>query len=147
MEKKSEYAAAAGLKESKIIHSIGHHKESDWIIKKEASCEKDGFKIKICTVCKKELKKEKIPATGHNFSEWKQIQEPTVFEKGIEKRICVYCHKEETQEEDMLTPTISLDNYDVEMAWYEKGYQLNWELEKGDYITEIFSQGIIKKPK
>ena len=25
----------------------------------------------------------------------------------------------------MLTPTISLDNYDVEMAWYEKGYQLN----------------------
>lgn len=59
MEKKSEYAAAAGLKESKIIHSIGHHKESDWIIKKEASCEKDGFKIKICTVCKKELKKKK----------------------------------------------------------------------------------------
>lgn len=88
----------------------------------------------------KRAKKEKIPATGHNFSEWKQIQEPTVFEKGIEKRICVYCHKEETQEEDMLTPTISLDNYDVEMAWYEKGYQLNWELEKGDYITEIFSR-------
>lgn len=41
----------------------------------------------------------------------------------------------------MLTPTISLDNYDVEMAWYEKGYQLNWELEKGDYITEIFESG------
>lgn len=138
--KKERICSGCGLKESKIIHSIGHHKESDWIIKKEASCEKDGFKIKICTVCKKELKKEKIPATGHNFSEWKQIQEPTVFEKGIEKRICVYCHKEETQEEDMLTPTISLDNYDVEMAWYEKGYQLNWELEKGDYITEIFSR-------
>ena len=26
------------------------------------------------------------------------------------------------------------------MAWYEKGYQLNWELEKGDYITDISSQ-------
>ena len=138
--KKERTCSGCGLKESKVIPSIGHHTESDWIIKKEAACEEDGLKIKICTVCKKELKKEKIPATGHNFSEWKQIKEPTVFENGKEERICVYCHKQEYQEEPSLTPAISLDNYNVEMAWYEKGYQLNWELEKGDYITDISSQ-------
>lgn len=138
--KKERVCNGCGLKESKVIPSIGHHTESDWIIKKEAVCEKDGLKIKICTACKKELKKEKIPATGHNFSEWKQIKEPTVFENGKEERICIYCHKQEYQEETSLTPAISLDNYNVEMAWYEKGYQLNWELEKGDYITDITSQ-------
>lgn len=72
----------------------------------------------------KRAKKEKTPATGHNFSEWKQIQEPTVFEKGIEKRICVYLsQRRNTMKKDMLTPTISLDNYECGNGLYEKGYQ------------------------
>ena len=40
------------------------HKFGEWTITKEASCTKDGEKVRICTVCKK-TETETIPATGH----------------------------------------------------------------------------------
>ena len=40
------------------------HKFGGWTITKEASCTKDGEKVRICTVCKK-TETETIPAAGH----------------------------------------------------------------------------------
>ena len=40
------------------------HKFGEWTITKEASCTKDGEKVRICTVCKK-TETETIPAAGH----------------------------------------------------------------------------------
>ncbi len=48
---------------------FGHKVTDTYMIEKEPTCIEEGFKRGICDVCGKEMKKEKIEKTGHDFED------------------------------------------------------------------------------
>ena len=66
------------------------HKFGEWTITKEASCTKDGEKVRICPVCNK-TETETIPATGHKEVIDKAV-EATCTKTGLTEGIhCSVC--------------------------------------------------------
>ena len=71
------------------IKATGHEIEVARVEKK-ATCKDDGLKIYTCKECKKETRREVLPALGHgNFIEEKT--EPTCTAKGHIKKTCGIC--------------------------------------------------------
>jgi len=67
------------------------HSWSDWTVQKEAGCETDGTKIRICQLCSK-AQQEPIPATGHNWDEGKVTTTPTTCDDvGVKTYTCKTC--------------------------------------------------------
>ena len=54
------------------------------------TCEKDGYTLRRCKICKQEEKVDVIPATGHTY-EWKVTQEPGCEKEGEEAEVCTVC--------------------------------------------------------
>ena len=70
------------------------HNYGDWVTTKEATCEFEGIKERICSCGEKE--NESIFAKGHNFSDWMLVKEATCAEEGTEAKICA-CGEKETR--------------------------------------------------
>ena len=67
------------------------HSWSDWTVQKEAGCETDGTKIRICQLCSN-AQQESIPATGHNWDEGKVTTTPTTCDDiGVKTYTCKTC--------------------------------------------------------
>ena len=81
------------------IPALGGHTPGDFEITKEPTCTEPGSKQKVCNVCGEILKKETIPAKGHDYDNWQEIEGE---ESCIRK--CKTCSFEETCEhEDSIT--------------------------------------------
>lgn len=62
-----------------------------------------------------EIKKETIPATGHNWGEWKTTIEATATEQGYKERECIECNETETE----IIPALSEDPNDSKWSeWF-----------------------------
>ncbi|GEM_PF-4632841 len=60
----------AGCNENTRKDTEHEHSFSEWRVVKEASCEREGLKEKICDICQKSFGEEEIiPATGHQWVE------------------------------------------------------------------------------
>ena len=80
------------------IPALGHT-PGDFEITKEPTCTEPGSKQQVCNVCGEILKKETIPAKGHDYDNWQEIEGE---ESCIRK--CKTCSFEETCEhEDSIT--------------------------------------------
>lgn len=64
---------------------------------RQPTCLTSGMKQVVCEKCNLLLKKESIPATGHNYGDWIVVTPATVDTEGLEKRVCVNCDEEETR--------------------------------------------------
>lgn len=88
------------------------HTASDWIVDKEASALSAGSRHTECTVCKKVLKTESIPATGCKHGETKVagVKDATCEEDGYTgDTVCVICNT-------VMTPgsVIPANGHDIE---------------------------------
>lgn len=71
------------------------HNWSDWTVQKEAGCETDGTKIRICQLCSN-AQQQTITKTGHAFSGWKTTA-ATCTANGSKTRTCSKCNKTESE--------------------------------------------------
>ncbi|MGN1093876.1 MAG: hypothetical protein ACI4SC_02735, partial [Candidatus Neoclostridium sp.] len=88
-------------REEKTIPALGH-KETGWIVDKEATCTEAGSKHKECSVCHEHLTTETIVAHGHEFGEWTTVTEPTTNSEGKMIRTCKNCGCQEEKTIDKL---------------------------------------------
>lgn len=104
--------------------ALGHSKEnSQWELVEEATCTKDGKKVRKCVRygengCTEE-DIEVIPATGHKYIT--KTEAATCTKEGRKYKICVVCNQEADNE---VLPTIAHDNDEVVTAptCNDKGY-------------------------
>ncbi len=83
----------------KSSEATGKYTPGDFEITKEPTCTEPGSKQQVCNVCGEILKKETIPAKGHDYDNWQEIEGE---ESCIRK--CKTCSFEETCEhEDSIT--------------------------------------------
>ncbi len=85
------------------------HKKSEWIIVKHPTFFEKGLKHKICTLCKKVLKKEEINPSSDTISlaDFFNVSEPTAF-YNPSQNTCKACEKEMHRE------TIPTKNHDFQ---------------------------------
>ena len=86
---------------TEVIKALGHEKKE---IVKEATCTETGTKELVCSRCGLSLKKEIIPATGHDFGDWKTVKKATEKEEGERERVCRTCGYVEKQKLDKVEP-------------------------------------------
>lgn len=73
------------------INALGHDM-GEWEIATDATCEKDGKKIKRCTRCE-EIETEVVPAVGHT-SKWVITKNATCTKVGKKVKKCIVCGKQ-----------------------------------------------------
>lgn len=84
--------SVANSKEQNGLYTVsGKHIFSNWETFKQATCSKDGIKIRTCRQCRwTEMKT--IPATGvHRLDKWITIKKPSCEKKGKKVRKCLDC--------------------------------------------------------
>lgn len=86
---------------TEVIKALGHEEKE---IVKEATCTETGTKELVCSCCGLSLKKEIIPATGHDFGDWKTVKKATEKEEGERERVCRTCGYVEKQKLDKVEP-------------------------------------------
>ena len=86
---------------TEVIKALGHEEKE---IVKEATCTETGTKELVCSRCGLSLKKEIIPATGHDFGDWKTVKKATEKEEGERERVCRTCGYVEKQKLDKVEP-------------------------------------------
>ena len=79
------------------IHTYG-----DWITLKEATCEEEGKREKICSTCG-EIELQTIARTEHRYSDWIIDKVATLKETGLRHRECIICGEREEEEISKLT--------------------------------------------
>ena len=75
----------------------GHTPDTEWTVKKEATCTKDGLKVKLCTVCGNEVEKEVIPKLDHAWNLGIVTTEATCTEEGVRTYTCSRCGYTKTE--------------------------------------------------
>ena len=78
-----------------------NHRFWDWSIAENASCNKDGTKIRTCYNCGTR-ETESIPALGHDLTDWTIYKEPTTKEPGEERTTCSRCTYYESRVLDII---------------------------------------------
>ncbi|MEG0283010.1 MAG: glucosaminidase domain-containing protein [Clostridia bacterium] len=73
------------------------HTFSEYQITAQPTCEQEGEKTRVCSLCHVE-EKQKIPALGHAYDEGKITKNPTCMESGIKTYTCTRCGKTKTEE-------------------------------------------------
>lgn len=83
-------------KETKRLIPVTEHPYGDWapVEGKEPSCEVDGEKARICSVCGN-VETETVKATGHAWSTW-VVTDATCQNNGSKVRTCGNCNETET---------------------------------------------------
>lgn len=76
-----------------VIPATGNHTWGSWITDKAATCEADGSKHRVCSVCKK-TDTQKINKLGHNVSGQTKTVAATCSKDGYKAVICNRCGKE-----------------------------------------------------
>ena len=66
------------------------HKFDGGKVTVEPTCDKEGVKEFTCSKCQ-EIKKEPVPAIGHDLGEWTVYKEATPYEEGEERSKCKRC--------------------------------------------------------
>ena len=74
---------------------------TDWEIVKEAKCEENGLRRRVCNVCG-EIIEEEIEAIGHNFGDWIITTNPTCTSIGKRQRHCLNCGEYEYEDIPMI---------------------------------------------
>ena len=92
------------------------HSWSDWTVQKEAGCETDGTKIRICQLCSN-AQQESIPATGHNWDEGKVTTTPTTCDDiGVKTYTCKTCGQKKVTQ---ITGSHSFGEWEYEEYTYQ----------------------------
>lgn len=101
-----------------IILQCDHNYSGEYIVVKEAGCETEGAKYRVCSVCNHK-NVEAIPATGHDEGTWYVYRPADCINGGVEARLCNKCDKA------------------IEMRKTEAiGHSLAWAVEKAPTCTE-----------
>ncbi|MCQ4114470.1 RICIN domain-containing protein, partial [Ruminococcus sp. zg-921] len=100
-------------------NAIEQHVFGEWKVTKEATCIKNGSKMRMCFACGKNETKT-IPVKGHSYGAWITTQRATCTLVGTKTRTCSSCDKKETQTipaighkyvEKIIAPTTTTQGY------------------------------------
>ncbi len=73
------------------------HSFGPWKIKREATCTKEGHKVRKCSKCKMPLEAS-IKLKEHAFGDWSVTTAPSCNMPGVESRVCSECGTKEENE-------------------------------------------------
>lgn len=93
------------------------HTWSSWKTMIEASCEADGKRERVCSVCG-ETEEESLPATGHQWSRWQDVVKASCEVEGQRERICEFCEEVETETIAALEHNYRVDGETDEAIYY-----------------------------
>lgn len=85
-----ETCSICGNTKTEVLQATGH-KESAFIIDKEATCLTTGEQHTECNVCHIVLKEETIAATGHTEGDWVIDSDASCTNDGSKHTVCVSC--------------------------------------------------------
>ncbi|HIS56867.1 MAG TPA: hypothetical protein IAB48_09480 [Candidatus Fimimorpha excrementavium] len=86
---------------TEAIPALGHEEKE---VVKTATCTEKGTKEIVCCRCGLILKKEIIPAEGHDFGDWRVVKKATEKEEGERQRVCRTCNYVEKETLKKLEP-------------------------------------------
>lgn len=98
-----------------------HEWNNTWKINKQPTCTTLGEKIQCCTKCKKILKRETIPATGHTAGKWITIRHSSKTYEGKQVQKCTKCGAIVKTKTFARFPTLSRTSLSLDVR---KTYQL-----------------------
>ncbi len=78
--------------EQEHVHTFG-----EWRTMKEASCAKEGEKVRTCSDCGERDIAPIEPTGVHEYRAWETVKEATCTEEGAKERKCFYCEDKETE--------------------------------------------------
>ena len=109
-------------KEEAEITATGIHTPGEWEEKTPATCDKDGVKVRKCTVCQAECETGVITAQ-HTLGEWETTKNPTCKEAGERERKCTVenCEYKETESIDALAHTAGAWSFVKDSTCSEEG--------------------------
>lgn len=71
--------------------SMCSHDWGEWVVEREATCTKSGYRYRVCDICG--LKEEKeTKKLGHEYGKWTVNREPTCTKTGERQRTCAVCN-------------------------------------------------------
>lgn len=82
------HAVAAGIS-AELAYAIPHA-YGEWVTTKEASCEEDGHREKVCASCQDKIE-ETLPALGHDWDDGQVTQPATCTQEGAKVFTCKNC--------------------------------------------------------
>ena len=113
-----------GAKKTGTIPAKGHNVQGQ--IKTVApSCEKNGYRVVVCSSCGKEMGKgTPIPATGHTWGGWIVDKAVTCEEDGTKHRNCLVCGAKETKTDKKLNHNVQGQIKRVAPTCVKTGYRV-----------------------
>jgi hypothetical protein len=93
--KKTVCTACGHVTNSETLDKLLHTEKESIIT--DATCTEKGQKQISCSKCNTKIRKEDIPATGHNYGAWTVVKAATVDAEGSEERICSVCGNTENR--------------------------------------------------
>lgn len=112
-----------------------HTHKGNWIVRQDASCETNGERYFVCTVCGQTVT-EAIPATGHSWSAWKVETDASCGKEGSMVRTCSNCGTKEYDTIDAKQHSWSPWSIEINPSCTETGMRKHTCLNCGESETE-----------
>ena len=87
------------------------HEWSEWTVAAEASCEKDGKRVRECEGCGR--KQYQVIEGGHQWGDWATVTPQTCPEPGLKQRTCTVCG----EKEDQVLPALGTHQYEMTVSF------------------------------
>lgn len=87
------------------------HEWSEWTVAAEASCEKDGKRVRECEGCGR--KQYQVIEGGHQWGDWATVTPQTCPEPGLKQRTCTVCG----EKEDQVLPALGTHHYEMTVSF------------------------------
>ena len=104
--------------EKEVKTEAAGHTWGEWTVTTPAECEKEGEKMRTCSVCG-DTEKETIAALDHEWGDWEVTTEATCTTAGEEERSCSRCQETEKQTIAALDHAWSAYSFDETNHWRE----------------------------
>ena len=104
--------------EKEVKTEAAGHTWGEWTVTTPAECEKEGEKMRTCSVCG-DTEKETIAALDHEWGDWEVTTEATCTTAGEEERTCSRCQETEKQTIAALDHAWSAYSFDETNHWRE----------------------------
>jgi hypothetical protein len=126
------------------------HNPGQWVTDAEPTCDQEGSKRQVCSVCEATVKTEKIPATGHDYKE--TVNKPTDTSGAFIQYDCQVCGHSYTKDIAPISVSATMTGMSSAVGPWGSSYsysysvhasggygQLQYKFTDGSYVVRDWS--------